>query len=155
MTISIISTGKHFDHYTMVRSFFANKGVTYKMFGPYSREHNVSFNLPLVNTDDGFYKTLVPLYSYKSDLADWMSDMIEQCGWRGFKQSKELPLYGLIILFGEEGEKVKSYLKFSPYHEVLSRISIITNPENFDQELERVWDKFQLFWAKEENKRIS
>lgn len=149
MTISLISTGEHFDYYTKARAFFSNKGITYKMCGPYSVDHKVSFNLPLCNTDNDFYKTQAPLYSYKSDLADWVADMIKLSG-----DKKNLPMCGLIILFGDSGEKVKSYLKSCQYHEVLNRISIITNPETFDADIDKIWDKIQIFWAKEENKRI-
>lgn len=148
MTISIISNNKNFDQYMMARSFFASKGITYKLCGPYTREHEISFNLPLVNTDSGFYKTQVPLYSYKSDISNWLLDMTEQSG-----SKTRLPQYGLVILLGEEGEKLKSYLKSYSYNEVLSRVSIISDSSDFKNELEKVWDKFQIYWTNQLNKR--
>ena len=54
MTISLISTGKHFELYEKARYFFTKKGLTYKWNGPYTPEHTINFNLPLTNSDKGF-----------------------------------------------------------------------------------------------------
>ncbi len=148
MTISLLSTGEFIKQYDIARYFFANKGLSYKWCGPYTKEHKVSFNLPLYSTDRKWVPQSSPLFNYNSDLVKWLNDLNSQ---NGNKDNGLLPDFGLVILFGENGKKVENFLsdlKFDSYSTLSNRLALIKSEENFDKALQMVYDRAMLFWAK-------
>lgn len=154
MTISIISTSKDLDIYNKTVTFFKSKGIAVKLCGPYNKEHKISFNLPITNSSNKFLPATSPLYTYKSDLVDFLIDVNEMSGSKDMEYS---PYIGLIIYTGDGSKEIKNFVSktdFEATQNLKNRLFFIDSDDLLNENLEGILDKSMIVWTKYENSKI-